>query len=75
MCLELKVQRVKYALLETKMLEIKYEIVAENFQLWKQKTRYFIWMRALSSYFFITLREPDLENISLRYMLNLWSVS
>ena len=75
MCLELKVQRVKYALLETKMLEIKYEIVAENFQLWKQKTRYFICMRALSSYFFITLREPDLENISLRYMLNLWSVS
>ena len=32
-------------------------------------------MRALSSHFFITLRELDLENISLSYTLNLTGVS
>ena len=32
-------------------------------------------MRELSSYFFIPLTEPDLENISLSDMLNLRGVS
>ena len=32
-------------------------------------------MTALSAYFLITLREPDLENISLNDMLNLRGVS
>ena len=39
--------------------------------MFKRQNSFKICMGAFSSYFFITLREPDLENISLTDMLNL----